>query len=201
MGDIPKGGIKMNFDKINTEITRAHEQSMSNEEMIADIRRQEREMKAESYVRIPIDDFKQMQKSLKELQAFIKASKNYALEVPFSSVRTREREFLYSKKRPDQYYNFRYFGVIITIWRHGEEDYSIATIGWYPKNKRFTWRRGYAGKYAFYNRCNDLETAIVDWLLLIAQFLQNELGINVSKQGELELEPRNGTIGAFEKIE
>lgn len=189
------------IEKANVEIDRAHwedEKIMSVTDMMADIRRQKRELKDTAVYEIPQEEMRELRKIITKLWKWKQATEKAPLEIPFTSVNTREREFQRSKDYPNEYYNFKYFGVRITIWKHDEDDYSLATIGWYPKHKRFEWRRGYAGKYAYYNRCNDLETAIVDWLLAIADFFTSEMGIYLDKQGRLELEERNGTMGAFE---
>lgn len=180
---------------INQEITDAHNERMCYEDMMADIKRQKKEIEAEKFYRVTPNWMKSVQQLSKQLWLLAKTAEKAPLEIPFNSVNTKEREFIRSKQIPNEYYDFRYFGIRITIWRHNVEDYSVACIGWYPTTKRFTWRRGYAGKYAYYNRCDNLETAIVDWLLCITEFFTQELGINVNRQGRLELEPFYGEKG------
>lgn len=193
----------IDFDFINNEINKAHvkaTQEMTEADQMADITRMKREMNEEmSYYKFSKEEMKWLQKLINDLSLFNKATlKKRALITPFNSVNTKEREFARSKEIPNDYYDFRYFGVRITIWRHNPDDYSIACIGWYPnQSKRFTWRQGYAGKYAYYNRCNDLETAIVDWLLCITEFFTTELGIYMGKQQKLDLDKKVGTLGSY----
>lgn len=183
---------------INQEIKDAQAEKMNYEDMMRDIRRQKREIATEKYYRMTPDWVKTVQELSKQLWLMTKTADKAPLEIPFNSVNTKEREYLRSKDVPNEYYNFQYFGVRITIWKHNTDDYSIACIGWYPTHsKRFTWRRGYAGKYAYYNRTDSIESAIVDWLLCITEFLTREIGITLDKQGRLELEPVTGESGQW----
>lgn len=189
----------MEINTINAEIKEAHinNEQMAIEDMLADIRRQKRELTAEQSYSIAKEDMDTIRKLAKDLWLYTKKTEKAPLEIPFTSVNSKERQLLRSKDYPNEYYDFRYFGVRITIWKHNKDDYSLACIGWYPKNKRFTWRKGYAGKYAYYNRTDELETAIVDWLLAISDFFTSELGITLDDQQKLNLLPRNGRMGEF----
>lgn len=177
--------------KIKYDFENQKMEPMTLEEMLADIRRQKREIQETEVYYWTKDEMKALVQGINGLYNMVQKSKRVPLEVPFLTENAREKEYTRSIDYPNEYYTFRYFGVRITIWRHNKDDYSIACIGWYPmRSKRFTWRKGYDGKYAYYNRCPDIESAIIDWLLCIAEFFNSELGIYLDKQGHLDLDEK-----------
>lgn len=172
--------------------------------MIEDVKRLEREMKAQTYEisKQEISALKAINRALDEL---LSNFRHKPLKLEFGNDEARERHFQISKDFPERYYYFQCFKTTITIWPRpfqGKE-YCVATYGYVLKSEHFIYEKGYNGEYMYWNPTNDYAKAVSDWYLAVTEYMATEIGITVKKdektmqlEFELGLPTENKTIKA-----
>lgn len=167
---------------------------MNIKDIASDARRIDRELENTKVFEVPKQLVSDLRSSIKFIDNVLKQFEKCPLKVPFSSERGRDEAFERSKDFPHEFYNFQCFGVRLTIWREAGNGskYCVATFGYMPKSKYFTYVRGYNGKYMYFNPTNDFETAVRDFYLLVGEFMATELGVrflNNKRTHQLRFEP------------
>lgn len=160
---------------------------MTEEDFIADTRRQEREYKNDLYFTVPRSYISDLNRISEDIKLLTKRFETRPLRPLFSSLEDKERAFEECKDFPNNFYDFKCFGIRITIIKRGKW-YFLATFGFYPQNsKLFDAVREYSGKYAYYNRTDDLDYAVKDWYLAVSSYLVS-IGVNISQQQVFEFD-------------
>lgn len=118
-------------------------------------------------------------------------------EMPFTSEKDRERQFLQSMEHPKNYYNFQAFGVKICVhyirgWsfqklKIPKDDYYFIGIGgWYPTRKKWKCVSPHVreNKMNFFNPTTEMEEAVVNFYEITKDFL---LSLGIGKYAQIEL--------------
>lgn len=165
--------------------------SITQKDVESDFKRYMRENREEVYI-LPKSFRKEIEALRRDFDVVTSTLRHSPLVDLFSSITDKDYQFEESLRVPHDYYNFRAFGVRITIWKAAgtKGEYNVATYGYMPKSKYFIYHRGYSGKYLYFNPTDDFEKAVGDWYLLVSEFLTTEIGISFNKfKNEFIFEP------------
>lgn len=147
-------------------------------------------------VTIERERYEELKSLMRSLNHWFSHNSHDELLKPFSSARDRMRQYVDSARHPKSYYNFTAFGVRICVHfisgfsykpleiERGDY-YFTAVCGYETKSKAFTLcnERFYVQKFNFYNPRVEFEQSVVDFYLLVFDFLSS---IGLGRTGSLD---------------